>query len=78
MDLENKKVYIDGKEYELIDYLQLEDGDFAVYTDNIETESGVRLYINSVEIDEDEYIFGEVDDEDFNKVLLSLQERMSE
>ena len=78
MDLENKKVYIDGKEYELIDYLQLEDGDIAVYTDNIETESGVRLYINSVEIDEDEYIFGEVDDEDFNKVLLSLQERMSE
>jgi hypothetical protein len=78
MDLENKKVYIDGKEYELITYLQLEDGDFVVYTDNEETESGVKLYINSVEINEDEYIFGEVDDEDFNKVLLSLQERMSE
>ncbi len=79
---EDRKIYItdengEKKEYEVLSYITIEDGDFVVYTDNKQLNNGqILIYVNSIIEENGETIFDEVDDEELVKVIEELKERL--
>ena len=79
---EDRKIYItdengEKKEYEVLSYITIEDGDFVVYTDNKQLNNGqILIYVNSIIEENGETIFDEVDDEELVKVIEEIKERI--
>lgn len=80
---EDKKIKIvdengDEKEYEVIAYINTEDGDFIAYTDNKQLDNGlILIYVNSmVETEDGTIIFDEVDDDEVSDIVSKIRERL--
>lgn len=80
---EDKKIKIadengDEKEYEVIAYVNTEDGDFIAYTDNKQLDNGlILIYVNSiVETEDGTIIFDEVDDDEVSDIVSKIRERL--
>lgn len=72
-----KMINIGDKDYELIAYLNLDSGNYIVYTDGKHFENGqVALYVNCVTYIGEEMIFDEVLDEELKQVINALRERL--
>lgn len=72
-----KKIIVNDKEFEIISYISNENGNYIVYTDGKELDNGkVPLYINALSMENDELRFDELDNEDLNLVMNSLNERL--
>lgn len=77
MKEEDNKIIINDKEYEIIAYIQIESGNFIVYTDNKQLENNkVALYINRVSKENEEIVLDEVDNEEVTQVIEKLKERL--
>ena len=65
------------KEYEIIAYINTEDGDFIAYTDHTELENGqILLYVSSIIQDEDgNIVFDEVEDTEVQAIVEKIKER---
>lgn len=75
--MNNNKIVINEKEYEIISYLTLDIGNFIVYTDGKELNNGrIALYVNRVSKENDEIIFDEIDNDEMMKVINILKERL--
>ena len=80
-DLKNIKILDeDGKEgtYEIVGYVNIDEGDFLAYTDNKKNEHGkINFYVNSIVQDEnDSTILDEATDKETAKVLEKLKEKI--
>ena len=79
---EDKKIKIldengEEKEYEVIAYINTEEGDFVAYTDNQPLDNGqILLYVNSItEDDEGNIIFDEVEEDEVKEIVTKIKER---
>lgn len=73
----DNKIIINEREYEIISYISIDNGNFIVYTDGIQSENGkVALYINRLSKENDEVVFDEVNNEEVVQVIQSLKERI--
>ena len=81
-DMNNKITITDKngekKDYEVLGYVNNEDGNYVVYTDGkMLNNENVALYVNLlVKEDDGSLSFEEVTDEELNSVIKELQERM--
>ena len=71
------KIIINNKEFEIIAYVNLDIGNFIVYTDNRVLEDGrVALYVNRVIKENEEIVFDEVEDDEVTQVINELKGRL--
>lgn len=73
----DNKIIVNEKEYEIISYVNIDSGNFIVYTDEKLLENGqIALYVNRVSKESEEIIFDEVDNEELMQVIEVLKERL--
>ena len=71
------KIIINNKEFEIIAYVNLDIGNFIVYTDNRVLEDGrVALYVNRVIKENEEIVLDEVEDDEVTQVINELKGRL--
>lgn len=66
------------KEYDVLAYIEIDSGNYIVYTDGKELNNGqIAIYINLVITDKDgEVSFSDVSNEEVQAVIAKLQERL--
>ena len=73
----DNKVILNGNEYEIISYVNIDSGNFIVYTDGKQLENGQTiLYVNRVSQERDEIFFDVVEDNEVLQVINVLKERL--
>ena len=71
------KIIIGDKEFEIIAYVNLDIGNFIVYTDQRVLNDGrVALYVNRVIKENEEIVLDEVEDDEVTQVINELKGRL--
>lgn len=77
-DKENKKIYINGVENDVIAYITNPKGNYVVYTSNEQLNDGrIVLKINYIEPKDDKVLLGDVTDNELLDIINELKERMN-
>lgn len=75
----SKLIRIKGIDYEIIAYINLDIGNYIIYTNGKTFDNGqIALYVNRICLDNNEVVLDSVENEELLKVMEVLRERLNE